>query len=112
MKEGRFISDLDTFSYFCVIGGQLASKLQNLGLQQPVGEKIKVGDHVFTVAGIIETVPMGGLRPYGINDGIFIPITTAERAFEKAEITNIMARMAPGVYHIQAKQEDYSLHQK
>ena len=105
VKAGRFISNLDTFSYFCVIGGNLAAKLQNLGLQEPVGKKIKAGDHLFTVTGVIEDVPMGGLRPYGMNDGIIIPITTAKRVLEKAEITNIMARMAPDVHHTRAQQE-------
>jgi len=105
VKAGRFISDLDTFGYFCVIGGDLAAKLQNLGLQKPVGEKIKAGDHLFTVAGVIENVPMGGLRPYGLNDGIFIPITTSVRVFEKAEIRNIMARMAPDAHYVRAQGE-------
>jgi putative ABC transport system permease protein len=96
IREGRFISDLDLFTYFGVIGESKAAKLKALGLQEPVGKKVKVGDHIFTIVGTLERLPEGGgLRPYGINDATLIPITTASRIMPGAQINSIMARMTP-----------------
>jgi len=105
VEKGRFISDLDHFSPFCTIGKELAEKLAKLGLSDPIGKKIKANDYLFTIIGILENVPTGGMRPYGINDGIMIPITTASRSVENAEINDITIRMKPNVHHTTAKKE-------
>ena len=110
VKQGRFISDLDAFAYFCVLGDERAAKLSALGLSEPVGKKLKVGNHIFTVIGVLERVPGGGgMRPHGLNDAIFITIRTATRIVERAEISNIMARMMPGFHNTtaQAQITDY-----
>jgi putative ABC transport system permease protein len=110
MKQGRFISDLDAFAYFCVLGDERAARLRSLGLHEPVGKKLKVGDHIFTVVGVLERLPGGGgMRPHGVNDSVLIPIKTAVRIVENAEISNIMARMMPGFHNTtaQAQITDY-----
>jgi putative ABC transport system permease protein len=102
---GRFISDLDAYSYFCVLGEKKAEKLRTTGMVDPIGKKIKVGQHIFMIIGTLGKVPEGGMRPYGINEGILIPITTATRIVEGAEIVDIIARTGPGVHHKKAEAE-------
>ncbi|MBN2123576.1 MAG: ABC transporter permease [Deltaproteobacteria bacterium] len=105
VKSGRFVSDLDTFRHFCVLGAGEAGNLGALGLDQPLGQSLKAGDNIFTVIGVLEKVPMGGMRPYGINEGLMIPVSTASRAFPKLGITDIIARMKPGIGHVAAEKE-------
>jgi len=106
VKQGRFISDLDAFAYFCVLGDERAAGLGSFGLHEPVGKKLKVGDHIFTIVGVLERLPGGGgMRPHGVNDAVLIPIKTATRIVENAEISNIMARMTPGFHNTTAGAE-------
>ena len=105
VKKGRFISDLDIFRNFCVLGDKKATKLRTVGLEQPVGKRLKAGDRILTIVGVLENVPQGGMRPYGINEGILIPITTATRIIEKAEITSIIAKIIPGADHAMVKKK-------
>ncbi len=106
IKEGRFISDLDRYSYFCVLGAEIASKFVEAGMQADlIGKKIKAGNHILTIIGVLEYTSFGGMRPWGINEGILIPITTAERFIEGGEISNIMARMTEGAHHLAARDE-------
>ena len=105
IKEGRFISDLDRLSYFCVLGERKARWLNKIGLHKPAGNKIIVGERLFLIIGVLENVPFGGMGPSGINDGVLIPIKTAERITEGALIDTIIARMSPQTDHIAAKEE-------
>jgi len=106
IKKGRFISDLDKYSYFCVLGGEMAAKLVGSGMQgELIGKRIRAGNHIFTIIGILEYTSFGGMRPWGINEGMMIPITTAKRFIEGGEIGNIMARMTEGAHHLKAQDE-------
>lgn len=91
--EGRFISDLDENSYFCVLGASVAEQLRVAGAGDIVGGKFKFGEHLYTVVGVLDTVPTGsGMRPYGINEGVIMHLTTSLRAFANKRIGTIMAR--------------------
>jgi putative ABC transport system permease protein len=80
VENGRFISDLDEYDHFCVIG-----------------EKIKLGGVIFTIAGVIEKVSGGGrMRRFEPNESAYIHITTAMRLKSNAEISTITAQIKPG----------------
>ncbi len=100
MRNGRFVSDLDKNMYFCVLSLSLIQKFQQQGLRDLtpetcIGEKIVFNDRIFTVIGIIEEVPMGGMRPYEINDGILIPITTSQRFEDRPAVSTITIKLQP-----------------
>ncbi|MBF0102988.1 MAG: ABC transporter permease [Desulfobacterales bacterium] len=88
LKQGRFISDLDEMSYFCVISNKIAEKLSEMGVLNPINEKIILSERIFTIVGVIEPVFVGGLGPYyEINEGALIPITIALRIGKEQNIT-------------------------
>ena len=103
LKEGRFISDLDHRSYFCVVGGNMEKKLRSLGVTHMVGSRIFFQDKLFTIVGSIENTPMGGMRPYEINDSVMIPLSTSQRLPRGGEIQSIIGRIRPGGSHVIAK---------
>ena len=103
--EGRFISDLDHFMYFCVAGSGVQQKLHKLGVQDIVGTKILYKDKQFTIVGTVAYAPPTNMRPYEISEGIMIPFSTSRRLGEKEGIRSILARMVPGGDHIIAGQE-------
>ena len=112
VREGRFVSDLDTHRFFCVLGEEQLGKLRRHGLRDPIGKKIKIGDHIFTIIGTLDRVPQGGMRPFGINEGVMIPITSLTRIAQRSMLSDMMARTRPGVHHTAAKAEVESFFRK
>ena len=97
MRAGRFLSDLDEQSRYCVVGSLVASELQKKGAGQLIGSKLRIGDNLYTVTGVTSEVPQGGMRRFEPNEMIYIHITTSLRVFANAEISSITARVSPGI---------------
>ena len=101
VASGRHISDLDRRRYFCVVGAGVAAALREAGFERIVGETVRMGGAVYTVVGVLERLPRG-MRRYGPDRSVFIPISTARRVLPRPEIRNISARMSPGAHHVAA----------
>jgi putative ABC transport system permease protein len=95
--QGRFLTDMDEQSRYCVIGNAVANQMPQLGGGQPIGGKIRIGDNLFTVIGVLKPVPEGGMRRFEPNTSILIHITTGMRAFVNAEIGSVTAHVRTGV---------------
>lgn len=97
VENGRFISDLDEYDHFCVIGNSIYQKIKESGVSNIIGEKIKLGGAIFTIAGVIEKASGGGMmRQFEPNESAYIHITTAMRLKGNAEISTITAQIKPG----------------
>ena len=97
LERGRFISDLDYQQFYCVIGAEVAKELRELGVGTLLGQRIKAKRRLYTVVGVLNHAPRG--RDFQPNRSIFVPITTALRAFEAGKIQHILARMTPGTHY-------------
>jgi len=109
LKDGRLLSDLDAHRYFCILGEEAAATLQKLKPGPLLGQQFVLQNRLYTVIGLLERVPEGGLRPVSINRAALVPITTAERAFEGGEISSFMARVRgnPGTARIKRELDDF-----
>ena len=103
--EGRALSDLDQNRFFCVVGAELADFMRANGVSSLIGRSIPSEDRTYKVVGVIEKSAEGGLRPYGINHAILVPLSTALRTFQNAEIKTIQARVAPQISTAQVRQD-------
>lgn len=92
LLSGRFIHELDRHMFYCVIGKKASDILAAQGVHDPVGTRILYKEKYLTIIGQIKEVPMGGMRPYEINEGLILPISTLERLDREAVIRNIIAR--------------------
>jgi len=95
LAEGRGLSDLDQNRYFCVVGAELAELLRKAQRGTLLGRQIPVDERIYTIVGALEKTAEGGLRPYGINRAVIVPITTSRRAFSRSTLGTAMARLAP-----------------
>jgi putative ABC transport system permease protein len=92
-KVGDFITgeDLDSRALVCVIGETVRKEL--FGTSDPVGEKIRIGNLLFEVKGIMQdkgTSPGGG----DMDNRIYVPLTTFMRRVANVDyITNIKVRL-------------------
>ena len=97
LGAGRFISDLDFRRYYCVIGDDIARAMRRAGANQLVGESLKLKGRVYTIVGVLRRAP--ATQSLNANGSAFVPITTAQRAFGRAEIKDMIARTRPGAHH-------------
>lgn len=104
-NNGRFISDLDVYRNYCVIGADIVERLQILGMEEVLGAKLHIGERLFTVIGVLDASPSPGILPYQTDESILIPISTASRFFNDTEINTITARMHPNANHVHAARE-------
>jgi putative ABC transport system permease protein len=95
LAKGRFISDLDEYAFFGVLGAKAAANLAKLGVRDPLGKTVFFRKRGFKVVGVLQRASEGGMRPYEINPGMMIPIRTAFLFKKKRAVDQIMARLSP-----------------
>ncbi|MBM4271119.1 MAG: FtsX-like permease family protein [Deltaproteobacteria bacterium] len=93
LREGRLITDLDAYRCFCVIGKAIGDFLRGIGITNLVGNQIILGDRIYTIVGVLDHVPQGGMRPCDINNAVLTHITTAGRFFQYRSIDSFMVRL-------------------
>lgn len=78
--KGRFLqaTDIQTWNRSVVLGNTIAEVLY--GTQQVIGQQLKIGEHRFTVIGVME--PKGEVYGQDRDEMVFVPITTALRFFK------------------------------
>lgn len=97
LEQGRFISNLDENMFYCVIGSKVRQFLRQNGLNEPVGEKILFKKKYFKIIGVAQNMPMNSMRPYQLNEGIMMPISTSFRFPKAPQIQEVTARVASGI---------------
>ena len=95
LARGRFVSTLDTTGRFCTIGAAIAQQIRETTGSQPIGETLRIGNHLLTVVGVLASSPMGQ-RAFDPDRAVLIPIAAAARITPLATLRDIMARMSPG----------------
>ncbi|MDP3980113.1 MAG: ABC transporter permease [Chlamydiota bacterium] len=105
LLKGRFISELDKNAYFCVIGNELYHKISKTYKRNIIGSTILYKNLIFTVIGILKKSDESPMRPYGINDGLIIPLTTARLLPESIRVSEILVRIPQAADRAQAQKQ-------
>ena len=92
IAEGRSISYLDKYNFYCVIGIKLAKKFYDRFVD-PLGKQIKVGNVFFTVVGVAKKWQPNLFLFVNVDRGVIIPIKTIYLLEKRAEINNVLLRL-------------------
>ncbi|OGT53943.1 MAG: hypothetical protein A3E84_00415 [Gammaproteobacteria bacterium RIFCSPHIGHO2_12_FULL_42_13] len=92
IEEGRFISDLDSNAYYCVIGRNIYSQLN---VPNPIGQRIKLGKSIFTIIGVAASWPENSFFTQNVNDSIIVPIETIGAITPNATLNNAVIQLEP-----------------
>lgn len=93
--RGRFISSLDRYTLFCVIGHQLYEQMKAISFVDPLGKQIQIGDDFFTIVGVAEPWPENSFVYAAIDSSILIPILASATISKYAAINNFIVQLAP-----------------
>ena len=103
-SAGRFLSDLDAQRQYCVVGHAIAEAMRAAGAGKVVGEQVTLAGRIYTVVGELAQTPRSSLRPFRVDESVFVPIRTAQRVF-RSEIQFVIARMGADADHREAAAE-------
>lgn len=90
LTKGRFISDLDNYQFYAVIGAAIAKQLKSQVFGKIIGKQLRVGEDIFTIVGVVKPWPENGFFYQNINDAILIPIKTSMLISKYSHINNIV----------------------
>lgn len=95
LANGRFISTLDGYEFFCVIGAKVNAQIKNLTFLDAVGQQIQVGKNIFTIVGVAKPWPENSFVYADVDSTIMVPILTSTSLSKYAAINNIIIRLTP-----------------
>ncbi|MBI5727253.1 MAG: ABC transporter permease [Ignavibacteriales bacterium] len=91
MTEGYFFnsSHMENYENVCVIGSGIRNQL--FRFENPLKEKLKIGDQWFKIIGIVapKAISQEGMKSFGLRDfnmDIYIPLSTMTGKMEKLEV--------------------------
>lgn len=97
LRQGRFISDLDGFSPFAVVGAGIAREMETATARpMTIGSRIHYGNQVLTVIGVLKDAPTNLILNLDFNRSVIIPFKAARRVIPQPVITHVAGRLAPG----------------
>jgi putative ABC transport system permease protein len=108
VKEGRFVSDLDQSTLFCVLGADVYNKIKEYD-EHPVGKQLRIGKNLFTIIGILEPWAENGFIFENFNRSVFIPASATLLLFPYATLDHLIFKLQGKVPldSLQAKLEEH-----
>lgn len=95
LQKGRFVSLLDRYEFYCVIGQDIYNAMKEVSYKDPIGQQLKIGKNIFVVVGIAESWPENSFVYANIDNSILVPILASTVISKYATITNIIAKLSP-----------------
>lgn len=95
IQEGRFISFLDNYQFYCVVGNAIAKQFENAKIGTLVGANILVGTHYFKVVGVLKPWPVNSFFDQDINQSLIIPLQVGLLMNKYSQISNVVMALQP-----------------
>lgn len=95
LAQGHFVSFLDSFEHFCVIGDSLAQQIREITLDDPIGKQLRIGQSLYTIIGVAERWRENGFFNEDINQAVIIPLAGISLVSKDAKINNAVLLLKP-----------------
>lgn len=92
LLHGRLLSFLDQNDYYCLIGNKLYQQIKTTH-PHVLGTQIIVGKMIFTIVGVLAPWPDNFFFQSDFNTAVIIPLQTALKTQENAQISNLAIRV-------------------
>jgi putative ABC transport system permease protein len=95
MQEGRFISLVDKYQFYCVIGHGLYEEIKKTSFKDPLGQAIQIGKHIFIIVGVAKPWPENSFVYANIDNAVLVPIMASTLISQYSTINNVIMRLKP-----------------
>lgn len=95
VMQGRFVTVLESYEQFCVIGADIAAQLRQLSLENPIGMQLQIGHALYTIIGIANRWTENEFFNGDINQAIIVPIIGITLINKDVKVNNAILRVRP-----------------
>lgn len=97
MAQGFFVSFVESFEHFCVIGEKLAQQIREITLDDPLGKQIQIGQNLYTIIGIAAHWQENAFFNEDINRAVITPIAGMQLISRENSVNNAVISLRPEV---------------
>lgn len=95
LLQGYFVSFLESFEHFCVIGNGLAEQIKEISMDDPIGKQVRIGQALYTIIGVAKPWKENGFFNEDINQAAIIPLGGISLVSKDAKINNAVLLLKP-----------------
>ncbi|KTD76417.1 ABC transporter permease [Legionella waltersii] len=95
LERGHFVSYLDSYEHYCVIGNGLANQIKEISQDDPIGKQLRIGQSLYTIIGVAERWKENGFFNEDINQAVIIPLAGMSLVSKDAKINNAVLLLKP-----------------
>lgn len=95
LQRGHFVSFVDTYEHYCVIGDDIAKQMKAINFEDPMGQQIQLGHQVYTIIGIASPWSENAFFNEDINQAVIIPIAGMPMLSQSAKVDNAVLLLKP-----------------
>src|SRR3990167_4414390 len=92
MQKGRFVSLVDKYEFYAVIGHTLYEELKHISHRDPIGQPLQIGKNIFVIIGVAETWPENSFVYANIDNAVLVPMMASTLISKYSTISNIIMR--------------------
>lgn len=94
LQSGRFVSTLDKYESYCVIGRDIYETMKKISFKEPLGQPLQIGKNIFVIVGVADTWPENSFVYANIDHSVMVPIMASTAISKYATISNIIMRLS------------------
>lgn len=95
LSQGYFVSFLESFEHYCVIGDGLAQQIKAITFDDPIGKQIRIGQSLYTIIGLAAPWKENGFFNEDLNQAVVIPLGGMRLVSKEAKINNAVILLKP-----------------
>lgn len=95
LASGHFVSFLESFEHFCVIGDGLAQQMRQVSLDDPVGKQVRIDKALYTIIGVAQPWKENSFFNEDINNAVVIPVAGMALINKDSKINSAIIRLKP-----------------
>lgn len=95
LMSGRFVSLLDKYARYCVVGQGLYHKMKLTSQQEPLGQTIQIGKSLFIIIGVMSSWQENSFIYANIDEAVLVPLMASMTISEYATIRHLIIKLKP-----------------
>ncbi len=95
MARGHFVSFVESFEHFAVIGDGIAKQIKAITQDEPIGKQLQIGKALYTIIGVANPWKENGFFNEDVNQAVIIPIAGMPLIMKDSKINNAVVVLKP-----------------
>jgi putative ABC transport system permease protein len=98
LSQGSFVSFVQSFEHFCVIGASLAEQIQASSKAPLIGQQLQIGQALYTIIGVTMPWKENVFFNEDINQAVIIPIAGMALVKKETAINNAVLKLKANIH--------------